>query len=138
MSKCLCNCVLGSLLRPEELVRLRYAVAEKKATAESLVPVEQRAIQDIVALQKECGIHAVTNGEYSRHQFWGTFFETLNGMEEINLREGGYDQSIFRLYAPGKDDLCAHLLYGDDLKADIADCVKTFLRSCMRSRFLIR
>lgn len=28
--------------------------------------------------------------------------ETLNGMEEINLREGGYDQSIFRAYAPGK------------------------------------
>lgn len=26
--------------------------------------------------------------------------ETLNGMEEINLREGGYDQSIFRMYAP--------------------------------------
>lgn len=30
----------------------------------------------------------------------GTFMETLNGMEEINLREGGYDQSIFRMYAP--------------------------------------
>ena len=42
----------------------------------------------------------MTNGEYSRHQFWGTFFETLNGMEEINMREGGYDQSIFRQYAP--------------------------------------
>lgn len=31
---------------------------------------------------------------------WGTFFETLNGMEEINLRTSGYDQSIFRAYAP--------------------------------------
>jgi hypothetical protein len=30
----------------------------------------------------------------------GTFMETLNGMEEINLRDGGYDQSIFRAYAP--------------------------------------
>ena len=51
-------------------------------------------------LQQECGIHGVTNGEYSRHFFWGTFFETLNGMEEINLRKSGYDQSIFRAYAP--------------------------------------
>lgn len=33
---------------------------------------------------------------------WGTFFETLNGMEEINLRDSGYDQSIFRAYAPGQ------------------------------------
>ena len=29
---------------------------------------------------QDCGIHSLTNGEYSRHQFWGTFFETLNGM----------------------------------------------------------
>jgi hypothetical protein len=33
---------------------------------------------------------------------WGTFFETLNGMEEINLKKEGYDQLIFRAYAPGK------------------------------------
>lgn len=93
---------IGSLLRPEELLQHRYAVfADKTATPESLVPVEQAAIKDIVALQRECGFHAVTNGEFSRHQFWGTFFETLNGMEEVNLREGGYDQSIFRMYAPG-------------------------------------
>jgi methionine synthase II (cobalamin-independent) len=94
---------IGSLLRPEALLQHRYAVfADKTATPESLVPVEQAAIKEIVAVQRECGFHAVTNGEFSRHQFWGTFFETLNGMEEVNLREGGYDQSIFRLYAPGK------------------------------------
>lgn len=91
---------IGSLLRPDELVKLRYEVAAKKATAEQLAPLEQKSIKDIVALQQDCGFRGVTNGEYSRHQFWGTFFETLNGMEEINLREGGYDQSIFRLYAP--------------------------------------
>ena len=36
------------------------------------------------------------------HAVWGTFFETLKGMEEINLKKEGYDQSIFRAYAPGK------------------------------------
>ncbi|KAK5131327.1 hypothetical protein LTR08_000993 [Meristemomyces frigidus] len=91
---------IGSLLRPDELVKKRYAVADKTATADDLVPVEQKAIREIVKLQQDCGIHSITNGEYSRHQFWGTFFETLNGMEEINMREGGYDQSIFRAYAP--------------------------------------
>ena len=91
---------IGSLLRPEELIQRRYAVANGTATKESLVPIEQQAIRDVVKLQQECGIHGVTNGEYSRHQFWGTFFETLNGMEEINLQPGGYDLSIFRAYAP--------------------------------------
>ncbi|EMC96227.1 hypothetical protein BAUCODRAFT_467393 [Baudoinia panamericana UAMH 10762] len=91
---------IGSLLRPEELVKKRYAIASKTESPDSLAPVEQKAIKEIVKLQQDCGIHSITNGEYSRHQFWGTFFETLQGMEEINLREGGYDQSIFRAYAP--------------------------------------
>ncbi|KAJ9108684.1 hypothetical protein QFC21_000004 [Naganishia friedmannii] len=92
---------IGSLLRPAELLQHRYAVfADKTATPESLVPVEQAAIKEIVKVQQESGFHAITNGEFSRHQFWGTFFETLNGMEEVNLRDGGYDQSIFRMYAP--------------------------------------
>lgn len=91
---------IGSLLRPEELVQKRYAVADGSATEESLNPVEQRAIKEVVQLQEECGLHSITNGEYSRHMFWGRFFETLNGMDEINLREKGYDESIFRAYAP--------------------------------------
>lgn len=76
---------IGSLLRPEELVKHRYAVADGSKTQDSLKSVEQKAIQDVVKLQQDCGIHSITNGEYSRHMFWGTFFETLNGMEEISM-----------------------------------------------------
>lgn len=88
------------MLRPEELVKHRYAVANGSATPESLAPVEQQAIHDIVKLQQECGIRGITNGEYPRHFFWGTFFETLNSMDEVNLQPGGYDTSIIRTYAP--------------------------------------
>ncbi|KAF2718531.1 UROD/MetE-like protein [Polychaeton citri CBS 116435] len=91
---------IGSLVRPEALLHHRYAVAEGKKTKDSLIPVEQNAIRGIVKLQQECGIHSITNGEYSRHMFWGTFFETLNGMEQINLRQAGFDNSVFRAYAP--------------------------------------
>lgn len=93
---------IGSLLRPEHLVQKRYDIAAGKAKPEELVPIEQEAIQKVVKLQQECGIKSITNGEYSRHQFWGTFMETLNGMEEVHLREGGYDMGIFRAYAPGQ------------------------------------
>lgn len=58
---------IGSLLRPDELVKHRYAVADGSKTADSLVPVEQAAIKDVVKLQQDCGIHSITNGEYSRH-----------------------------------------------------------------------
>ena len=43
---------IGSLLRPDELVQKRYAVAEKSATAEELVPVEQKSIREVVKLQQ--------------------------------------------------------------------------------------
>ena len=59
---------IGSLLRPDALVQHRYAVAAGQQTAESLKPVEQQAIREVVQLQRDCGIHSLTNGEYSRHQ----------------------------------------------------------------------
>lgn len=104
---------IGSLLRPEHLVQKRYDVAAGKAKPEELVPIEQAAIQEVVELQQECGIRSITNGEYSRHQFWGTFMETLNGMEEVHLREGGYDTGIFRGYAPGQYDTIQYRSWKD-------------------------
>lgn len=58
---------IGSLLRPDELVQLRYKVADGSASQEQLTPVEQKAIREVVKVQQECGIHSITNGEYSRH-----------------------------------------------------------------------
>lgn len=54
---------IGSLLRPDTLVDQRYAVAKGSAEPESLVPVEQEAIRDVVKLQLDCGIQSLTNGE---------------------------------------------------------------------------
>lgn len=54
---------VGSLLRPEDLVQKRYAVAEGKAPVSELVPLEDAAIKEIVNLQRDCGIHGVSDGE---------------------------------------------------------------------------
>lgn len=56
---------IGSLLRPDKLVKQRYAIADGSATPESLIPVEQKAIRDVVKLQLDCGIQSLTNGEVS-------------------------------------------------------------------------
>ncbi|KAF1999594.1 5-methyltetrahydropteroyltriglutamate-homocysteine methyltransferase [Amniculicola lignicola CBS 123094] len=91
----------GSLLRPQELVQKRYDVAAGKATQAELEPLEDKSIEEVVKLQKDCGLSVVSSGEYARHMFWGTFFETLNGMKELQLGVlKGYDASIFRPYAP--------------------------------------
>ena len=58
---------VGSLLRPDELVQKRYAVAAGKADAEELKPIEDKSVTEVVKLQKDCGFHAVSSGEYTRY-----------------------------------------------------------------------
>ena len=60
---------VGSLLRPDELVQKRYAVAAGKADAEELKPIEDKSVTEVVKLQKECGFHAPSSGEYTRYVF---------------------------------------------------------------------
>jgi hypothetical protein len=61
----------GSLLRPEELVQKRYDVAAGKAPASELAPLEDQSIADVIKLQKDCGLHVVSSGEYARSELRG-------------------------------------------------------------------
>jgi hypothetical protein len=58
---------VGSLLRPDELVQKRYAVAAGKASPDELRPIEDSAVAQVVKLQKDCGFHAISSGEYTRY-----------------------------------------------------------------------
>ncbi|KAK5683377.1 hypothetical protein LTS10_004908 [Elasticomyces elasticus] len=87
---------LGSLLRPSKLLDKRRAIQQKKESGDELSKIEDSSIDDIVKIQTDCGFHAISDGEYRRHMFWGTFFPSLNGMKEIQ----GPDLDIFRLYVP--------------------------------------
>lgn len=90
---------LGSLLRPRDLTAKRVKLDEAKALEivhdKELHAIEDRAIRDIVKTQLDLGFHAINDGEYRRHQFWGTFFPNLEGFEEINP-----DWDMFRMYVP--------------------------------------
>lgn len=91
---------LGSLLRPQSLVDKRVALDGEKtetiAKDKELHTIEDEAINEIVKVQLDLGFHAVNDGEYRRHQFWGTFFPALEGMEEI----ANPPLEMFRLYVP--------------------------------------
>ena len=54
---------LGSLLRPDDLIQKRYAVAKGEADASELAPLEDSSVEDIVKLQQECGIHSFSDGQ---------------------------------------------------------------------------
>ncbi|RYP26299.1 hypothetical protein DL767_008094 [Monosporascus sp. MG133] len=91
---------MGSLLRPAKLtekrIKLDNAKALEIAQDKELHAIEDEAIKDIVKLQLDLGYHAINDGEYRRHQFWGTFFPNLEGFEEI--QNPSWD--MFRMYVP--------------------------------------
>ncbi|KAF9637805.1 putative methionine vitamin-b12 protein [Lasiodiplodia theobromae] len=93
---------LGSLLRPKDLLDKKAEVQEGKAQVADLKPLEDAAIKDIVAKQQEWGYRALSDGEYRRHMFWGTFFPGLDGMKEV--QQPSLD--MFRTYVP---DMAAFL-----------------------------
>jgi methionine synthase II (cobalamin-independent) len=87
---------IGSLLRPSKLLEKRHAIRYGKASPTSLRVLEDESIREIVHTQMSCGFHSVSDGEYRRHLFWGTFFPSLNGFEEFYSLDAG----IFREYVP--------------------------------------
>ena len=93
---------LGSLLRPSKLLNKRHAIQQNKDNDSGLRDLEDESIRDIVKIQLDNNFHAISDGEYRRHMFWGTFFPTLNGMKEIF----GPEKEIFREYVP---DIAAFL-----------------------------
>lgn len=58
---------LGSLLRPDDLLKTRDAVNNGTVQNDELIKIEDRAVKEIVDLQIKFGFHAVTDGEYRRH-----------------------------------------------------------------------
>ena len=61
--------VVGSLLRPPELLRARGEVAADKITQATFKAIEDRAVDQAVALQEAVGLEVVTDGEMRRLSF---------------------------------------------------------------------
>ena len=87
---------LGSLLRTSKLLDTRHAWEAGKETEDGLKKVEDTDVQDIVKTQLDLGFHGITDGEYRRHMFWGSFWPGLEGMTEIAVP----DPDLFRMYIP--------------------------------------
>jgi 5-methyltetrahydropteroyltriglutamate--homocysteine methyltransferase len=60
---------VGSLIRPEALIRARQAAEKGEITPAELIPIQYDAIRDVVRMQAEIGFKLATDGEYNR-TFW--------------------------------------------------------------------
>lgn len=81
--------IVGSFLRPDAVKQARKAHYEDKTmSAEDLKAVEDKAIIDVIKMQEDVGLKAVTDGEF-RRAFWHfDFMGMLDGLDTIE-REGG-------------------------------------------------
>ena len=72
---------VGSLLRPAPLKEARARHAKGEMSAEALMQVEDRAIEDVIRRQEDVGLKSITDGEFRRVSWNYDFLERLAGVE---------------------------------------------------------
>jgi len=77
--------VVGSLLRPAELLLARDDLAAGNMTQAEFQAIEDQAVDEAIALQEEAGLDIVTDGEMRRLSFQGQMTEAVDGFGEYNI-----------------------------------------------------
>ena len=98
---------LGSLLRPSYLLDVRHAGGD----ADQLRSVEDRAIEEAIALQEDVGLHVITDGEYRRRFFFSTIKVLLTEAQrraDVASGAGDDDRLAIALPVAGRLRSAAH------------------------------
>jgi 5-methyltetrahydropteroyltriglutamate--homocysteine methyltransferase len=72
---------VGSFLRPRYLLEAREKFARKEIAAADLRAVEDKAIAEVIRMQEEVGLQAITDGEFRRTYFHIDFLKQLDGVQ---------------------------------------------------------
>jgi 5-methyltetrahydropteroyltriglutamate--homocysteine methyltransferase len=78
--------VIGSLLRPAELMDARTRLDDGRLDPPDFKRVEDHAVDEAIALQESAGIDVITDGEQRRPSFTGHLIESVEGF----ARTGGW------------------------------------------------
>jgi 5-methyltetrahydropteroyltriglutamate--homocysteine methyltransferase len=78
--------VIGSLLRPPELVDARKRVEAGQVSSAEFKQIEDRAVDAAIGMQEEVGIDVITDGELRRYAFFGHLVDAFDGFD----KEGGW------------------------------------------------
>src|SRR6266568_317431 len=74
--------VVGSLLRPTYLADARKQYEAGQLNAAQFKAIEDRAVNEAIALQEDAGIDVITDGELRRYAFYGHLVEALEGFDK--------------------------------------------------------
>jgi 5-methyltetrahydropteroyltriglutamate--homocysteine methyltransferase len=75
--------VVGSLLRPPYLVEARTAREAGRLPPAAFKRVEDRAVDEAVALQEAAGLDVVSDGELRRYAFFGHLVDAVDGFDKF-------------------------------------------------------
>ena len=75
--------VIGSMLRPSYLKEARAAFEQGELPVRDFKRVEDRAVDQVIAMQEGTGVDVVTDGEMRRFLFMGPITETVEGIELV-------------------------------------------------------
>ncbi|MGA5300121.1 5-methyltetrahydropteroyltriglutamate--homocysteine S-methyltransferase [Nucisporomicrobium flavum] len=75
---------IGSLLRPARLLRAREEHAAGKIGDDELRAVEDDAIREVVAMQRDVGLRSATDGEFRRTSWHMDFIYQLGGISRTD------------------------------------------------------
>src|SRR5919202_1784326 len=75
--------VVGSLLRPAYLKEARARFEAGEMSAAAFKRIEDRAVDEAVALQDAAGLDVLTDGEMRRYAFYGHFIDAVEGFDKF-------------------------------------------------------
>jgi 5-methyltetrahydropteroyltriglutamate--homocysteine methyltransferase len=93
--------VVGSLLRPSYLAEARKQLDAGQLSAADFKAIEDRAVNEAIALQEAAGIDVITDGEMRRYAFFGHLIDSLAGFDKyggwaIPFRDESGDQLVLK------------------------------------------
>src|ERR1043166_2686602 len=77
--------VVGSLLRPPGLLAAQRQLTAGALSAAAFKAIEDRAVDDAIALQESVGLQVVTDGEMRRQSFQSQMTAAVSGFGEFDL-----------------------------------------------------
>ena len=75
--------VVGSLLRPAYLKEARARFEAGEMSPAAFKRIEDRAVDEAVALQDAAGLDVLTDGEMRRYAFYGHFIDAVEGFDKF-------------------------------------------------------
>jgi 5-methyltetrahydropteroyltriglutamate--homocysteine methyltransferase len=112
---------VGSLLRPQRLLKAREEFGADRISADELKQIEDESIRDVVSMQEDVGLQSATDGEFRRASWHMDFIYELEGISKaeddlvvhFHNPDGDIDYTPAALKVTGKIDLHKPT-FGDD------------------------